>query len=93
MAATYAGRTLENATSAMICKGLGLRDMIYYDQEDYEGLGPEFIIERARRMQLDHPYTEVQVLFFLDLDPEGINYVVVAQGPIWDEEPPLLDEE
>lgn len=80
---TYAGKNIDDATSAMISMGLGYNDMVDYSEDVYWRYGPEHIIERAREMQEENPDKEVWVSFFHDLD--GDNFVPITEGPIRDE--------
>lgn len=78
--ATYAGKNIDDATSAAIETDV---DFILYDTE-YQKLGPEYIIERAREIQEKDPHVEVWVAFYKD-HAEDDDFDVLAEAPIRDE--------
>lgn len=83
--ATYAGRNIDEATDAWVYMGIGLFDATYhsrrYEGDEYKALGPERIIDIARRMQEENPDKEVAIMFGWD-DADGMN---IVEGYIHDE--------
>lgn len=80
---TYAGKNIDESTSAMIYWGHGYENSIDYNARDLDAYGPDHIIETAREIQGEMPHKEVYVAFYKDLNDD--DFEVLADGPINDE--------